>query len=67
MGWYNYHLHNFIIDGKDSGGPYFYPELLEILKNPKNDQYKEMTEWLGGAFDPEDFNPLLINKRLSVK
>jgi hypothetical protein len=62
-----------VIDGarncppEDSGGPYFYPELLEILKNPKNDQYEKMTEWLGGAFDPEHFDPLRINKRLVAK
>ncbi len=47
------------VDGKraappeDSGGPYGYQELLEILKNPKHPEYEEMKEWMDEDFDPE--------------
>jgi hypothetical protein len=41
---------------EDCGGIWGYEELLEIIKNPKNEEYEEMLEWLGGEFDPEYFN-----------
>lgn len=50
------------IDGKmacppeDCGGVWGYEDLIEIIKNPKHKEYKEMKEWLGGDFDPEAFN-----------
>ena len=51
------------IDGKracppeDCGGMGGYYDLLEILSDPKNEEYDEMIEWLGGEFDPEIFDP----------
>ncbi|MCG2812518.1 MAG: plasmid pRiA4b ORF-3 family protein [Candidatus Aminicenantes bacterium] len=50
------------IDGKracppeDCGGPWGYSDLLEIVKNKKDKRYKEMKEWLGREFKPEEFN-----------
>jgi hypothetical protein len=32
--------------------------------NKKHPEYKEMMEWLGGNFDPEQFNIGEINKKL---
>lgn len=50
---------------EDCGGiPGFY-DLLGILKNKKHPQYKDMLEWLGGTFDPLDFNQKEVN--LSLK
>ncbi|KAF0151421.1 MAG: plasmid pRiA4b ORF-3 family protein [Ignavibacteria bacterium] len=51
------------IDGKmacppeDCGGIYGYYDLLKVLRNPKNEDYNEMLEWLGGEFDPKKFDP----------
>ena len=41
---------------EDCGGPPGYEEILRVLKNPKNDQYKDTLDWLGEYFDPKDFN-----------
>lgn len=51
------------IDGKlscppeDCGGVWGYAELLEIINDPKNEEYEEMMEWLEDEFNPEYFNP----------
>jgi len=26
------------------------------MKNPEDEEYESMIEWLGGRFNPEDFN-----------
>ena len=41
---------------EDCGGIWGYEELLEIIKNPEHEEHEEMLEWLGGEFDPEDFD-----------
>ncbi len=41
---------------EDCGGVPGYEELLEILKNPGHNEYRETLQWLGGEFDPEHFN-----------
>ena len=61
------------IDGKrncppeDCGGPWGYKELLEIISNPKHEEYNEMIEWLGDGFDPEEFDIVKINELLHEK
>lgn len=40
----------------DCGGPWGYEHLLEVLRDPKHEEYGEMREWIGGEFDPEDFD-----------
>ena len=37
---------------EDVGGPWGYSDLLKILADPRHERYTEMTEWVGGAFDP---------------
>jgi hypothetical protein len=37
---------------KDCGGPWGYPEVHEIA-DPKHERHAELTEWIGGAFDPD--------------
>ncbi len=50
------------IDGKrtcppeDCGGPWGYKEFLKAIKDPRHKRHEEMTEWIGGDFDPEYFN-----------
>jgi hypothetical protein len=37
---------------EDSGGPFGYAEFLDAIGNPKHERHNELTEWIGGAFDP---------------
>ncbi len=41
---------------EDCGGVPGYEHLLGFIKNPEHPEYKEMMEWLGDKFDPEDFD-----------
>jgi len=49
---------------EDCGGIWGYAELLKIIRNPKDEEYEEMMEWLGGEFDAERFEPEEVNRRL---
>lgn len=46
---------------EDCGGIPGYLDMLETLKNPESEEYKEMIEWIGGEFDPEFFEMSIIN------
>lgn len=41
---------------EDCGGLPGYMNLLEALADPKNEQHEELSEWVGGDFDPEHFD-----------
>ena len=51
------------IDGRgacppeDCGGIGGYAEFLEAIGDPANELHEDMLDWVGGSFDPEDFNP----------
>jgi hypothetical protein len=49
---------------EDCGGVWGYDDLLETIKDPGNEEYEEMMDWLGGEFDPEAFDLDSINQRL---
>ena len=49
---------------EDCGGVWGYGDLLETIKDPGNEEYEEMMDWLGGDFDPEAFDLDYINQRL---
>ena len=61
------------IDGKqncppeDCGGIWGYTHLLEIISNPKHEEYNEMMEWIGEDFDPAYFDLVEINEMLQKK
>jgi len=40
---------------EDCGGLYGYYNFLEIISNKKHPEYKYMLEWMGGRFDPTEF------------
>lgn len=42
---------------EDTGGIWGYENMLEILKDPENEEYEDIVEWLGEDFDPEYFDP----------
>ena len=46
---------------EDCGGLWRYQEILEILKDPKHEEYEHYREWLGGEFDPEEFDVNKVN------
>ena len=46
---------------EDCGGIPGYLDMLETLKNPESEEYKELIEWIGGEFDPEFFEMSIIN------
>lgn len=49
---------------EDCGGvPGFY-DMLEVLKNPKSEEYEEISEWLGDSFDPTLFEIEEVNREL---
>ncbi len=41
---------------EDCGGVYGYYRLIEVLGDPSDPEHDEMLEWLGEAFDPDDFD-----------
>lgn len=51
-----------VVDGaracppEDSGGPYGYADLVEILSKPRHKEHRQMREWAGKNFDPEKFS-----------
>ena len=49
---------------EDCGGIWGYYGMLEILKQPKHEEYESYMEWLGGDFDPEEFDIVYVNELL---
>jgi len=49
---------------EDCGGPWGYEELLQVLSNPNDKEYKATKSWVEsikeGPFDPEAFDPSSI-------
>jgi len=50
---------------EDVGGPWGYGEFLEAIADPKHERHKELLEWCGGDFDPQQFDIDEINRRLA--
>jgi hypothetical protein len=50
----------------DCGGPWGYVELLEAIHDPGHERHEEMLDWIGGEFDPEEFDLAAVNKRLAA-
>lgn len=41
---------------EDCGGPPGYERFLKIIANPRDREYREMLDWVGGSFDPAKFD-----------
>lgn len=49
---------------EDCGGLYGYYNLLEIISDKKHPEYEDMVEWMGGRFDPTEFEIEDVNVNL---
>ena len=49
---------------EDCGGVDGYRHLLNVLKNPADEEYEEMIGWLGGSFDPKAFSLAAARNRV---
>ena len=60
-----------LIDGNrncppnDVGGVWGYQEFLEAIKDPNHEEHDELSKWIGGEFDPEDFDVEARNRLLA--
>ncbi len=50
---------------EDSGGPWGYEHLAEILNDPEHEEYEDMAEWVESDFDPEAFDVKEVNRALA--
>ena len=51
---------------EDSGGPWGYMEMCEVLAGPNNARRRELLGWLGGEFNPKCFGLDEVNSRLNT-
>ena len=49
---------------EDCGGIAGFYNMLEIVKNPEEEEYEEILEWLGDDYDPEYFDLEKLNELL---
>ena len=49
---------------EDVGGMWGYEDLLNAIADPQNEEHDDILEWVGGDFDPEEFDLDEINKVL---
>ncbi|QNN23300.1 plasmid pRiA4b ORF-3 family protein [Planctomycetales bacterium ZRK34] len=50
---------------EDCGGVFGYYHLLEVLADPKHEEYEDLVEWMGDDIDPEVFDIEEINAMLA--
>lgn len=50
---------------EDVGGMWGYEEFLEAIRDPGHPEHKDMLDWAGDEFDPEEFDIDEINQRLA--
>ncbi|MFD7297922.1 plasmid pRiA4b ORF-3 family protein [Streptomyces sp. NPDC059897] len=51
---------------EDCGGPWGYANFVEAITDPGHEEHDDLLEWVGGAFDPTQFNAEDINRRLAA-
>ncbi|WP_211704278.1 plasmid pRiA4b ORF-3 family protein, partial [Paraburkholderia aspalathi] len=50
---------------EDCGGPWGYADMLKTLAGKRNRERAELIEWLGGEFDPGEFDLAQANRMMS--
>ena len=48
---------------EDCGGVWGYADFLDAIGDPEHPEHEEMLDWLGGEFDPEQFDLAEVNRR----
>lgn len=51
---------------EDCGGAWGYERLLAVLADPADEEHDSMLEWVGGAFDPDQFDPSEFAENLKL-
>jgi hypothetical protein len=51
---------------EDVGGIADYRHFLKAIKDPRHRDHNQYREWIGGDFNPEEFDPNAVNKLLRV-
>ncbi len=49
---------------EDVGGIPGYQNLLQAMRDSQHPEHEELLAWVGGAFDPEEFDVDQINQKL---
>ena len=49
---------------EDVGGVWGYADFLDAISNKQHKQHKEMLQWVGGRFDPEQFDAAAATKSM---
>ena len=49
---------------EDVGGIWGYYGFLEAIQDPENSEHDDMLEWVGGEFDPDEFDLDEVNRTL---
>jgi hypothetical protein len=50
---------------EDCGGIWGYYDFLKAIQDPKHEEHESMLEWVGGEFDPDEFDMKTINRKLN--
>jgi hypothetical protein len=50
---------------EDVGGTWGYADFLDAIRDPEHPEHDSYLEWIGGEFDPEDFDLEEVNGALS--
>lgn len=51
---------------EDCGGLWGYMSFLEAIEDPEHEEHESMLEWVGGEFDPDEFDMVWINSQLNA-
>lgn len=51
---------------EDCGGIWGYAEFIAAIQDPNHPEHEEMLEWVGGDFDPDEFDIDEVNQRLNA-
>ena len=49
---------------RTGGGPWGYADFLGAISNPRHEQHEELLEWVGRAFEPEEFDVKRVNREM---
>jgi hypothetical protein len=49
---------------EDVGGVWGYGDFLDAVGDPDHEQHEDMLEWVGGRFDPTEFDPATATRRM---